>query len=79
MVDWIKAIAKLKWWFTFGDWLADSTGKKNNAGNFSFRANMRMWWFVLWMSITVIIPDSWELIPFLIVLWSAYVWHTDGD
>ncbi len=73
----LKLVGKLKWWFTFGDYILDKTAGSNNAGDFKFRTNMIILWFVVWSSLISILPGAYELFPLLAVLWAAFVWAKD--
>lgn len=67
----------LKWWFTFGDYIMERVKGSNNAGDFKFRLNMVLVWFVLWTSIIIIVPNRYEFFPFMVVLWSGFIWSRD--
>lgn len=67
----------LKWWFKSGDYIMERVNGSNNAGDFKFRLNMVVIWFMLWAAIIVIVPDRYEFFPLLVVLWSAYVFTRD--
>lgn len=75
--EWVKLVASLKWWFTFGDFIMDRVNGSNNAGDFKFRKNMIIIWLMLWAGIITILPDTYEFFPFLAVLWGAVVFSND--
>lgn len=73
----LRIVYRLKWWFKFGDLIMDKATGDHNAGNFKFRKNMIIIWFVFWASWITIVPDSYELLPLVAVLWGAFVWTRD--
>ncbi len=67
----------LKWWFKFGDYIMDRVNGYNNAGDFKFRKNMIIIWFLLWSIVITILPSYYELFPLVAVLLGAFVWTRD--
>ncbi len=71
--QWIVLIFSLKWWFTAGDFIMDRIKGSHNAGDFKFRRDMIIIWLMLWACIITILPDSYEFLPLMAVLWGSVV------
>ncbi len=73
----LKLVWNLDWWFTFGDFIMDKVHGSHNAGDFKFRKNMIILWFMLWAAIIAIVIDRYEFFPLCGVLWGAWIWTRD--